>query len=258
MKNNNFIQPLLQEPPSHFADRLGIEYASSVSQEHKKMNGQFFTPIEIASFMASYSQSNGNSVRILDPGCGTAVLSCTLIEHLVNSNKNLKSIELVAYETDDALIPISEQSISYLKEWTTIKGIEITTTLHIKDFILHNADCLKEIGNLFAKPIEPFDIVISNPPYFKLSIDDKRVKAAKIVVNGHPNIYAIFMALSAKLLKRNGELIFITPRSYASGEYFKIFREYFFKLIELPTLGNLFPCISNTPSVGSFGLNSII
>ena len=41
------------------------------------------------------------------------------------------------------------------------------------------------------------------------------------------------MALSAKLLKGNGELIFITPRSYASGGYFKKFREYFFNLIEL-------------------------
>ena len=233
MTNNNFVQPLLQELPSHFADRLGVEYASLVSQEHKKMNGQFFTPIEIASFMASHSQSDGNSVRILDPGCGSAILSCTLIEHLVNSNKNLKSIELVAYETDAALIPISEQSISYLKEWTTNKRIEIITTLHTEDFVLHNADSLKEIGDLFAKPIEPFDIVISNPPYFKLSIDDKRTIAAKIVVNGHPNIYAIFMALSAKLLKENGELIFITPRSYASGGYFKVFREYFFSLIEL-------------------------
>lgn len=233
MINNTFIQPLLQELPSHFADRLGVAYATSVSQEHKKVNGQFFTPIEIASFMASYSQFNGVSVRILDPGCGSAVLSCTLIEHLVNSNMNLKSIELVTYETDTALIPISKQSISYLKKWTEDKGIEIITKLHTEDFVLHNADCLKEIGDLFAKPIELFDIVISNPPYFKLSIDDKRAIAAKIIVNGHPNIYAIFMALSAKLLKGNGELIFITPRSYASGGYFKIFREYFFNLIEL-------------------------
>ena len=233
MENNKSILPTYQEPPSHFADRLGVEYAFSVSQEHKKENGQFFTPVEIASFMASYSQFNGNSVRILDPGCGSAVLSCALIEHLVNSNKNLKSIELVAYEMDSALIPISEQSISYLKEWTRNKGIEIKATLRTEDFILHNADCLREIGDLFAKSIEPFDIVISNPPYFKLSINDKRAIAAKIVINGHPNIYAIFMALSAKLLKENGELIFITPRSYASGGYFKIFREYFFNLIEL-------------------------
>lgn len=233
MTYKNAIQPLSQELPSHFADRLGIEYASSVSLEHKKGNGQFFTPIEIATFMASHTQFNGVAVRILDPGCGSAVLSCALIEHLVYSDRNIQSIELVAYETDSALIPTSDKSLKYLEKWVADKGIIITTSLCTEDFVLHNSDCLVDTGNLFAKPVELFDIVISNPPYFKLPIDDKRSLAAKKIVNGHPNIYAIFMAFSAALLKENGELIFITPRSYASGGYFKTFREYFFNLIEL-------------------------
>jgi len=227
------IQPLKQELPSHFADRLGVDYAASVSQQHKKENGQFFTHTEIAALMASYSEFDGDNVRILDPGCGTAVLSCALIEHLASYNANLNQVELVAYETDPALIPVAEQALSYLADWAASKGIVINTTLHKEDFILHNARSFDESGNLFSRPAEPFDIVISNPPYFKLSIDDKRVLAAKVVVNGHPNIYAIFMALSAKLLKEDGELIFITPRSYAAGGYFRIFREYFFKLIDL-------------------------
>lgn len=233
MRNRSSIQPFDQELPSHFADRLGLAYASSVSQLHKKENGQFFTPLKIASLMASYSEFDRDSVRILDPGCGSAVLSCALIEHISNYNKNLKSVELIAYETDSELIPISQQSIDYLEKWGIKIGIKIRTILHEEDFVLNNAYCFRETGNLFAKPVEPFDIVISNPPYFKLSIDDKRTIASKVVVNGHPNIYAIFMALSAKLLKENGELIFITPRSYAAGQYFKVFREYFFKIIDL-------------------------
>lgn len=233
MGNRNSIQPIEQELPSHFADRLGVVYASSVNQQHKKENGQFFTPVEIAGLMASYSEFDGDFIRILDPGCGSAVLSCALIEHVVNSNKNLGAVELVAYETDVELIPVSEHSLTYLEEWGNQKGINIKTKLHTEDFILHNSDCFKETSDLFSKPVEQFDIVISNPPYFKLSIDDKRAKVAKVVVNGHPNIYAIFMALSAKLLKENGELIFITPRSYAAGGYFKIFREYFFRIIDL-------------------------
>lgn len=233
MANKNSIQPFENELPSHFADRLGVKYALEISQQHKKENGQFFTPVEIASFMASYSEFDGESVRILDPGCGSAVLSCALIEHMIDSYKNLKSVDLVVYETDSALIPILERSLDYLVKWVRGKSIRIRTSIHIEDFVLHNANCLQETGDLFSQPIEPFDIVISNPPYFKLAIDDKRSIAAKIVVNGHPNIYAIFMAVSAKLLREGGELIFITPRSYAAGGYFKTFREYFFKLINL-------------------------
>jgi adenine-specific DNA-methyltransferase len=230
--NNNTEQPLYDELPSHFANRLGIAYASSVNQEHKKINGQFFTPIEIAVFMASYSEYKGASVRILDPGCGTAILSCALIEHLFKSNKGLKSIELVAYEMDAELISSTRQSLNYLQKWGLANDLVITIKLYTEDFIMHNADCLKD-SDLFAISIEPFDIVISNPPYFKLSIDDKRTMAAKVVVNGHPNIYSIFMAVSAKLLKENGELIIITPRSYAAGGYFKTFRKYFFNIIDL-------------------------
>jgi len=233
MKNRNTIQPIEKEMPSHFADRLGMVYSSSVNQQHKKENGQFFTPIEIASFMASSSEFEGSSIRILDPGCGSMVLSCALIEYLATTNKHLRTVDLVAYETDPQLVPIAKQTLHYLKKWGADKGININSTIYKEDFILHNRDCFKEMGDLFSEPIKLFDIVISNPPYFKLAIDDQRSKVANIIINGHPNIYAIFMALSAKLLKENGELIFITPRSYASGSYFKTFREYFFKLIDL-------------------------
>ena len=233
MANNNNIEPSINELPSHFADRLGVQYSLLVSQQHKKKNGQYFTPIEIASFMSSLSKYNEDSVRILDPGCGPGILSCSLIEYLIYSNEKLKSVDLVVYETDEELIPVLKKTIDYLAKWTITKGLDIKTQIYSEDFVLHNPDSLTENDDLFSTSIVPFDIVISNPPYFKLPIDDLRAVAAKAIVNGHPNIYAIFMALSARLLKENGELIFITPRSYASGVYFKIFREYFFDLIDL-------------------------
>jgi adenine-specific DNA-methyltransferase len=41
------------------------------------------------------------------------------------------------------------------------------------------------------------------------------------------------MGIAAKLLSENGELIFITPRSFASGSYFKAFRELFFNSVQI-------------------------
>jgi adenine-specific DNA-methyltransferase len=40
------------------------------------------------------------------------------------------------------------------------------------------------------------------------------------------------MAMTSKLLKENGQLIFITPRSYCSGLYFKAFRKWFFNIMK--------------------------
>lgn len=41
------------------------------------------------------------------------------------------------------------------------------------------------------------------------------------------------MGIAAKLLSENGELIFITPRSFASGNYFKAFRTVFFNAVQI-------------------------
>ncbi len=238
MRNNINIEPFNQELPSNFADRLGIYYTQQVTTAHKKVNGQFFTPTPIARLLASFCNLSKTNVRILDPGCGTAILSCALIENLVKERNEIEKINLMAYETDLKLIPFSQKSLDYLKEWLLYKNIQFDYILHHSDFILDNASVLKEnrLPSLFEE-IERvdnnFDIIISNPPYFKLSKDDKRVIASQKLVSGQPNIYSFFMGIAAKLLSENGELIFITPRSFASGNYFKAFRELFFTTVQI-------------------------
>jgi adenine-specific DNA-methyltransferase len=232
------IESFNQELPSNFADRLGMYYTQQVTTTHKKANGQFFTPTSIARLLASFCDLSKTKIRILDPGCGTAILSCALIEHLIETQNEVEQIELVAYETDPDLIPFSQQAFDYLKEWLRNKGIQLNYILNYSDFVLENATVLKEnrLPSFFeeTKSVDNnFDIIISNPPYFKLSKADKRVTVSKELVSGQPNIYSFFMGIASKLLSENGQLIFITPRSFASGNYFKAFRELFFNTVQI-------------------------
>lgn len=227
------LRPNNHELPSNFADRLGLHYTQAVTQTYKKNQGQFFTPPDIAHLMASMCDSEANEIRILDPGCGTAILTCSLIESLIEHNRKLSFIDLITYETDAELIAYSQTVLQYLKKWVNQKGIKFQYILHIEDFVLDNADSLTDSHKKYSERIEPFDVIISNPPYFKLPKDDKRTIAAKAIVSGQPNIYSFFMGVASKLLKPNGELIFITPRSFTSGSYFKSFREFFFNEVQL-------------------------
>ncbi|MCK9411582.1 MAG: N-6 DNA methylase [Prolixibacteraceae bacterium] len=228
------IQPLNDELPSHFADRIGQVYANTVTIQHKKENGQFFTPSGIAQFMAGLAKQTKNTLKILDPGCGTAILSSSLIESLAKQNDNLSVVELVVYEIDQDILPYTQATLYYLGEWLKQYNIKFIPRIETKDFVLENKDCFDQNATLFSEPQKAtFDIVISNPPYFKIPKDDKRAIVAKSIIWGQPNIYSIFMMVASKLLKQGGELIFITPRSFASGNYFRAFREAFFQEIEI-------------------------
>lgn len=228
------IKPLYNELPSHFADRIGLVYAKTVTPKHKKDNGQFFTPTEIAQFMAGLTKQTKEKFKILDPGCGTAILSSSLIETLAKQNDSLKEIELIAYETDQDILPFTQATIDYLGKWLKKYKINFKATLDTNDFVLENKDCFQVSATLFSEPKNAtYDIVISNPPYFKIPKEDKRATVAKSIIWGQPNIYSIFMMVATKLLKEGGELIFITPRSFASGNYFRAFREAFFQEIEI-------------------------
>ncbi len=227
------LSPLQGELPSDYADRLGSVYAKESTDSDKKQKGQFFTPLPIAHFMASLSSAHRDEIHILDPGCGTGVLSISLVEYLSQESSSIHTIHLVAYETDVKLVKYAQLTFQYLKEWLDDKGIRFEYTLHIADFVLDNTASLAAFNSLFGHELDTYDYIISNPPYFKLSKADDRTKAANGVVNGHANIYSIFMAIAAQLLKNDGELIFITPRSFSSGQYFQAFRNNFFKKVDI-------------------------
>ncbi len=220
------------ELPSHFADRMGYAYTSNINKDRKKENGQYFTPNKIADYMSSLStKTNQNMLNILDPGCGTGTLSCSLIEYLIENNKSLIEINLTCYEIDEDLILYTKQVLNYLIKWIKNHNPNIKFNYKIKnvDFVLNNQFAFNE-RSLFSidENNEKFDIIISNPPYFKISKSDERAIIAASIVYGQPNIYSIFMMLSALLLSKNGEMIFIVPRSFASGPYFRLFRKQFF------------------------------
>ena len=186
--------------------------------------------MQVADFMAGLCIGKAKKIRILDPGAGTGILACALCERLACGSHKLSQIVLEAYEVDHRLLPALEKSLDFLKRCLEQDGISLTFGIRKDDFIMRHAEALDNSLSLLPNDQErrDFDIVISNPPYFKLSKTDPRVRVASPVVCGQPNVYALFMAVSACMLRRGGELISITPRSFASGPYFRLFRQWFF------------------------------
>lgn len=203
-----------------------IYFLENMPKSVRKKKGQFFTSIETAAYMAEMFDLNDlpMSVDILDPGCGTGILSAALIDRLQRET-NIQKVFLSCYETDSDIIPILHSNLNYIKENTSIN---FDFEINADDYILSQGDSFS--GTLYAKPHpKKYDLIIANPPYLKIMRDDPAAMAMPEVVHGAPNLYFLFAAMSLFNLKKEREMVYIIPRSWTSGAYFKAFRNYFLR-----------------------------
>lgn len=203
-----------------------VEYIDHMPKSKRKKYGQFFTSKETATFMAGlFSIPEGcNSLSILDPGAGSGILSVALLERL-ESSAEISTVKLVCYESDSNIVELLRSNLEWVRTHAT-KNVSFTITTD--NYII--SQMLDYNGMLGANPnADKFDMVIANPPYMKISKDAPEAKAMRNVCYGMPNLYFLFAAMSMFNLKEKGELVYIIPRSWTSGAYFKQFRRHFFE-----------------------------
>lgn len=205
-----------------------IEFGSKVDRILRKSLGQFFTPKEIAVYMSTLITLDISKVRILDPGAGNGILSCSLLCEILKSEK-VNEIHVDLYESDEGICELLDESFKEINELYKRTNKKLTYNLFKEDFILANINFWND-KSFMGK----YDIVIANPPYYKIkknTIDS--IDVMKNIVFGQPNIYFLFMAMSIKLLVNGGQFVFITPRSYLNGLYFRDFRKWLISEVDI-------------------------
>src|SRR5258708_35046630 len=75
-----------------------------------------------------------------------------------------------------------------------------------------------------------------NPPYRKLGPGSAVRQALTFEGADCPNLYCTFLAIGALALRAHGQLVAITPRSFAHGPYFGAFRRFFLHQMTLERL----------------------
>jgi len=104
-------------------------------------------------------------------------------------------------------------------------GISFEGRLVPHDFLEAGASTFA--GDLFATgERERFDCAILNPPYRKIRTESRERKLLRSIGLETTNLYAGFLAVTARLLAPHGEMVAITPRSFCNGPYFEPFRRF--------------------------------
>jgi adenine-specific DNA-methyltransferase len=205
-------KPLLVREEVMADYRIRQNIVNNNLQAIKKAYGMFFTPEWVVDFMVNLIDAgrytDKNDLFILEPACGLA-------QFLIGIKRNLPELFNSAKLWG---VEINQDIINYL------------TTLHIGN----NVKIIKEDYLLWQPPFL-FDLIIGNPPYgipslsnhYPIKVDTttkEKYKSQYETWYGKYNVYGAFIEKSIKLLKPEGQLIFIVPATFMILDDFKKFR----------------------------------
>lgn len=197
-------------------------FIASVPKSQRKKFGQFFTTLKTAKFMADlfHLDLEKNELFLLDAGAGTGILSAALIDRIYQDGYKGK-VHLTCYETDNAVLPVLEKNLKIAKDSYGIDYI-IKRENYITSQFFGERTLIDDDSN-------KYDYIIGNPPYIKIPKDSPEALSMADVCHGAPNLYFLFWAMGIYNLRPNQELVYIIPRSWTSGAYFRQFRKYLFE-----------------------------
>ena len=180
----------------------------------KKDFGIFFTPERIVDFMVGLVDTTRltekRNVNILEPACGLA-------QFLIGVKRNHPALYRNSTTTG---VEVNDDIIDYLTDLKVTDDIKIIRS----DYLLW-------------EPAQRFDLIIGNPPYgipspsihYSIRIDSATKEKYKNTYEtwyGKYNMYGAFIEKSVKLLKPDGQLIFVIPATFMILDDFKKLRSF--------------------------------
>lgn len=207
------------------------EHDKFIDKDVKKKIGQFYTPTGIAKKMVSEVKADLKVLSeqdiIVDPACGTGVFVVEAIKQMsafFAFDKLLRLVKNNVFAYDVNPFSVIATKINVLNAILEIAPDSIYKRRLLLDIPLLNNINWK--NTIVDKEEKVFSIILGNPPYFKLDINDlKDIAGYENIIYGQPNIYSLFMHWGISHLRPNGIMSFIVPQSIRSGLYFKKLRE---------------------------------
>ena len=136
---------------------------------------------------------------------------------------------LFGMDIDSTLCALSHQFLKItLHEEIRAAGWEPT-------FRIITGNSLCDLETFFGS----IDVLVCNPPYRKMNKSEieKYRDNFEEIIQGQPNMYGLFIALSIKLLKQNGVCALVTPTSFLSGQYFSKLRGFLMNEAQVLSIG---------------------
>jgi adenine-specific DNA-methyltransferase len=214
------------------AEARRVSALQTLSSDQQAQLGQFFTPERAAALIVGLPRlPEAGRLRVLDPGAGSGSLVAALAARVLRECPALE-LEIVAVEIDPKVGRYLQATLTDLTGTASAAGVKVVTEIVLGDYIELSTSLMTKSAALDSS----FGLVIMNPPYCKLGLDSAHRRALLHQGVECPNLYSAFLALGAATLGPGGQLVAITPRSFANGPYFGQFRRFLLDRLSLDRL----------------------
>jgi adenine-specific DNA-methyltransferase len=206
---------------------IGTLYTLMLPAKVRRSQATYFTPPAVADAIIDLAIEAGFDLEnddVLDPAAGGAAFLSTLAARMHSANPQPVEIayRLNGIEIDEGLALLSRRLIAD----------RLGTPLP-RDVIIS--------GNALRTPIlESYGLVIANPPYGRMSIDDVHGDGwQRVSHSGHINKYALFSELCFRTAKPGGLVVLVIPSSFRAGPLYDRMREFVRSQGEVLTVGSI-------------------
>lgn len=203
---------------------IGSIYTVMLPDAQRSAMGAYYTPPPLVTRLLDMAEAAGfdfSRGTAVDPACGGgAFLAPVAMRMIANARgadpawtirqlgKRLKGLEIDPFAA-----------------WMTRVLVEVAVMPLCIAAGRRLADVVTVGDALRPQDIGTYGLVIGNPPYGRVTLDEPMRNHYARSLFGHANLYGLFTDLALRLAKPGGVIAYLTPTSFLGGQYFKALRQ---------------------------------
>lgn len=219
------VGSLIAEFPVEDAGYLiGSIYTVMLPVSIRSEMGAYYTPPPLVTRLLNMAESAGFDFthgKVIDPACGGGAFLAPVALRIIQKSKDA-SAEWIIRRLGKQLRGIE---LDPFAAWMTCVLLEAAVMPLCIKARRRLPDVVTVADALDQEDMGSFDLVIGNPPYGRIKLNESQRKKYSRSLYGHANLYGLFTDLALRLVKTDGVIAYITPTSFLGGQYFKALRK---------------------------------
>lgn len=206
---------------------LSTLYAGLIPDEQRAGDGVFYTPPALVERLLNLAEEAGVrwcEHRILDPAAGGGAFLGPVAARIAKqfAGTGVSSSQVLAHVAEH----LCGLELDPFSAWMSHVFLEAVLWEHCV-VAGERLPVIVRVVDALGIPDErngSYDLVIGNPPYGRVTLDEATRARFARALYGHANLYGLFTDLAVRLCRPGGVVALVTPASFLGGQYFKRLR----------------------------------